>query len=734
MPTGTAQAIISTRRWHKWLNIAFALLLFSMLFGSLWMASTALQHATRFEHLYTLLLIINVIALFALISLVGLNLGQLLQQVRRERAGARVTVRLVGLLVILAVIPASVVYYFSLDFLNQRLDSWFDVNVQQSLQDALELSKASLDAKMRDALKQTHAAATEIGLMEMNTANTLPILLDELSHLSDANELTLLGANGQIVASSTTAELGQLLPTAPAPNYLLQLQRDSQYITLEEVTGDGRLQIRAVVKFQHNNQPHVLHALYPISSRLSELANNVGSAYEAYQARAYLKQYLSLSFSLLLSLVLMLSIASTIWIAFMAARRFVEPLSDLVRGTRAVAKGDYTQQLPVKGSDELGFLMQSFNNMTRKIAHAQADVQHSQQLADRQRLYLEAVLGRLSSGVITLNHRFALRTVNMAAENILEVTLTQRIGDPFLELHQFYPHIAPLTEVIQQAIVEHFKDWREEVTLFGKSGRKILSCRGTEFESTSEIGQQRGYVIVFDDVTALIQAQRDAAWSEVARRLAHEIRNPLTPIQLSAERLQHKYLKILSESDSEPLKRLTHTIIQQVESLKEMVNAFSEYAKSPQIAPQQLNLNHLINEVVDLYQHTQPSITLHLDTALPPVAADRLYLRQVLHNLIKNALEADSHNPRITISSRYRSQANWECAEIQVQDQGPGIPPDLLTEVFEPYKTTKTKGTGLGLAIVKKVIEEHGGMVWIENQGGACVTIRLPVKSVLLLS
>jgi len=273
------------------------------------------------------------------------------------------------------------------------------------------------------------------------------------------------------------------------------------------------------------------------------------------------------------------------------------------------------------------------------------------------------------------------------------------------------------------------QDWREEITLFGANGRKILICRGTQLQRTAVEGQPEGYVIVFDDVTTLIQAQRDAAWSEVARRLAHEIKNPLTPIQLSTERLRQKCLPKLPEKEAETLDRMTHTIIQQVDAIKSMVNVFSDYAKIPAIHKEPLNINQLIKEVLDLYHHVNIPLHTDLDKKIPEIEADRGRLRQVLHNIIKNALEAKSTENAITITSRYLTESCFECVELRFSDKGPGIPEALLEKIFEPYVTTKTKGTGLGLAIVKKIIDEHHGAVWIEQDQGTHVVIRLPVKS-----
>jgi len=701
----------------KWLNVGIAILLLSLL-ASLWMIAEALQNSEHFEHLYSILLLINAVALLALLALIGHNLHHLFTQVRKKHAGARLTVRLVILLVMLSSLPVIIVYYFALEFLYQRVDNWSNINTENALQDALGLSRATLDARMREALKKTNVVADEIALV---SDQRVTLQLNELRERSGASELTLLASNRHIIASNS-AELGHLLPTLPNESILLQLKHADSYINLEAQHERG-LHIRVVVIVQR--QPlRLLQALFPIPSRVRELAKSIELAFVNYEERLYLQQPLKLSFALALSLVLLLSIFSTIWMAIFIARRFVAPLSDLAEGTRAVAKGDYQKQLPVKHLDELGFLVQSFNEMTRRIAQARDQVKQSQQLADNQRAYLEAVLERLSSGVISLNSEQRLRTANPAFAQIMGLPLNELLGKTLAQLQNDYPTLVPFCTAIKSYFATHAQDWREQITLFGAEGRKILICCATQLSFAQ--GEQEGYVIVCDDVTTLIHAQRDAAWSEVARRLAHEIKNPLTPIQLSAERLRQKYLRQLP--NVETLDRMTHTIIQQVEAMKQMVNAFSDYAKIPSLHREPLNINQFVQEVLDLYHHAPIPIRTLLNDDIPTIEADRGRLRQVLHNLIKNALEADStDNNCITVMTRCLKQACFKCVELRLSDQGPGIPDNLLDKIFEPYVTTKTKGTGLGLAIVKKIIDEHGGTVWIEQSEGACVVIRLPI-------
>jgi two-component system, NtrC family, nitrogen regulation sensor histidine kinase NtrY len=475
----------------------------------------------------------------------------------------------------------------------------------------------------------------------------------------------------------------------------------------------------------------VLQVLYPVSERLAVLTDNVQSTYARYDRLRYLRDWLKFSFALTLSLVLLLSLLTAVWAAFYAARRLVAPIRTLAIGTRAVASGDYSRRLPLPSNDEFGVLVQSFNDMTGKIALAQDQARHSQQQVESQRAYLEAVLERLSSGVLTLDGRQVLRTANAAASHILGVELNEMIGRPLSALAEDHSHLAQFVRALSGPLEDGEQEWREEITSFGAGGRQVLICGGASLPGVTE--SESGYVVVFEDVTTLIQAQRDAAWGEMARRLAHEIKNPLTPIRLSAERLRHKYLKSMPPAEVDLLDRSTHTIIQQVEAMQEMVKAFSEYARAPKLELRSVDLNALINEVLDLYRdHVPVRWGLHLQTGLPAVEADVGRFRQLLHNLFKNALEAlaERDDGRITITTLCVEESGFPFVELRVDDNGPGFPAGLLGRLFEPYVTTKPKGTGLGLAIVKKIVDEHGGMIMAENtHDGACVVIRLPLET-----
>ncbi len=720
-----------------------------LLLVSLLMMSDATQNSMRFGRLYSALLVVNSLGLVTLVMLIVFNIRRLVRQLRQREPGSRLTLRMVILFIALAVSPVLIVYGFSLEFLRRGIDSWFDVRIENALQDSLELSRAALDLRSRDLLKQTTQMAGELienrgpSLLNLDllrapgstiVANISDLNipdLDALRERSGAEEIVLLNRQGLLLASSSTNI--DIVPNLPSKTILLQIRQGSSYIGLDPIRDSG-LAIRVAVGVPNSGlggDGQILQALYPVAEHINDLADTVQRAYAKYTELAYLREQLKISFTMTLTLVLLFSIFCAVLAAFYSARRLSAPISNLARGTLAVAAGHYETTIPETSEDDLGFLVKSFNEMTRKIKRARDEARQSRDEVDAQRVYLEAVLGRLSSGVMTLDSDQQLNTANDSARQILGIPLLGHTQHTMKEISVANAHIRPLYECIARHLGESPGDWQEQAVLFGHSGRQVLMCRGTSLAAAGP--EQTGHVIVFDDITALLRGQRDAAWSEAARRLAHEIKNPLTPIQLSAERLRHKYLGKLASEDSEALDRLTHTIIAQVETMKTMVNTFSDYARPPKIQQHAVNLNDLIREVLDLFHAANSSVNIQTAFAsgLPTISADAGRLRQVLNNLVTNALEAsdDEPSPYILISTLSIHDSNASFIEVKISDRGRGIPAELMDQVFEPYVTNKPRGTGLGLAIVKKIIDEHGGVVWIENnrEGGACVVIRLPI-------
>ncbi len=703
-----------------------------LLLTALVLMSYASENSVYFGRLYAWLLLFSTVGLLILAILIIRNLYRLIRQHRARLPGSRLTLRLVIMFVAIALAPVGVVYYFSLQFLQRGIDSWFNVRVEKSLEDALELSRTALDLRMREALKQTIRMAEE--LTDVNNDAQATLNLGWMLTASATTELTLFGRSGRIIATAN-ADPSVIIPNPLPEVVLLQVRQGQNYVSLDPIQDVG-FHIRAIVRVPSSdsrNEGRLLQALFPVDSRFSVLANSVQAAFDSYKELVFLRTPLKISFILTLSLVLLFGVLVAFWAAVYSARRLVEPIRDLAEGTQAVAAGQYDKQLPQAGSDELGFLVDSFNQMTRNLAQARDSAQRSQQLVERQRAYLEIVLARLSSGVITLDHEGRLRTCNAAASHILGVDLSVFIGVNGTGISTEHHYLKPLLEAIAPHLTDEHGDWRQEIMLFDNTGRKVLMCRGSTLPDP--VGLKGGHVIVFDDITTLVQAERDAAWAEVARRLAHEIKNPLTPIQLATERIRHKYLKTLDMDQARVLERSTHTIIQQVQAMKEMVDAFNEYARAPQLKLVPVSLNDFLTEVLYLYRDYPAGVEIHLDldSRKPIIAVDKGRLRQLLHNVVKNAIDAikDGQGSMLQISTRCVQETETEYVELSFQDDGPGFPESNIGNIFEPYVTTKPKGTGLGLAIVKKIVDEHGGLIHVESpqEGGARIVIRFPMST-----
>ena len=706
-------------------GLLVAILLLAPLLVSLHLMSSAVQNSATLSRLFVPLLLLNVLGLAILLALIVANLVALVRQYRARAPGARLTARMVVIFAALSLPPVLVVHYYSLQFLRQGIDSWFDVQIDDAMEQVLELSRSALSLQLRDQLRATERLLR--GIPEETDIPSLAVRLAELRSQSGATELTLMDSAGIVVASSNVNP-ADVIPDVP-PDAVRQQVRDSgSFVGTMAYGEEGAPHVRAVAADKIGKR-FILQGLFPYTTNLQELGERVQDAYIHYRELAYLRESLKFSFSLTLLLVLLFSFFAALWTAFHSARSLVAPIRDIAEGTRAVADGDYGLQLPEPHiQDEMSSLVGSFNAMTRRLAHARAAEEHSRREVEAQREYLETVLGRLSSGVMTVDEAQQLRTANPAAAQILRVDLANYLGGPFVALGRESPQLQQFVDALAVPVRDSTSEWREELTLYGGEGRQVLLCRVSLLPAVAG-----GHVLVFDDITNLVKAQRDAAWGEVARRLAHEIKNPLTPIQLSAERLRRKFLAAMPEEDARVLDRATHTIVQQVEAMKEMVNSFSDYAKPSSLHRTPLELDALVSDVMELYRGTSGAaqVEVELRAAGARVEADPVRLRQVLHNLVKNALEAVAERPGGAAHVRTRRLETGDCefAEVQVSDNGPGFDNANLGQIFEPYVTTKAKGTGLGLAIVKKIVEEHGGMIWAANLpgGGGSMTFRLPL-------
>ena len=693
---------------------------------ALFLLSRTAQNSADFDRLHNVILAINIAGVVVLFAFLVGNLTRLLREYRTHVPGAKLKARIVGMFVGLAVLPLLVVFYFSIQFINRGIDTWFNVEVEEGLENALRLSRAALEMQMRQHLSSTQQISQRLGDVDERQ------LIFELSMMrreSGAAEITIYGSNNRILATSSDSSSAGL-PRPLAEEVLLQMQQNRPYVALDPES----YEIRTAVLFSYRGRADpsgVLQAYFPVTERLARMANSVDTSYTEYQQLVFLRGPLKSTFTLTLTVVLMLSLLSAIYGAFVLSRRLVAPIQDLVAGTRAVAEGDFDTRLPTPTRDEIGFLISSFNDMTQRLATARQEASLSQALVEAERTNLEVILARLSTGVLALESDMRIRTANQASGAILGADLENRANEFLPDVAKGQPLLEQFVDVAQVHLNAGETEWREQIVLRGEVGRRVLTCACTTLPGDEK--HAAGYVIVFDDITALLQAQRDAAWGEVARRLAHEIKNPLTPIQLSAERMRRKYLDSMPEEDAQILDRATHTIVQQVEAMKDMVNAFSDYARAPDIEIGVFDMDKLVHEVVDLYRAQESGIEIVLtsDPTMPMIEADIGRVRQILHNLLRNATEAleNTDEGRIDVHACAAEFDGVDVIQIKVEDNGPGFNEGSLNQVFDPYVTTKPKGTGLGLAIVKKLVEEHMGSIRADNNtdGGAVINIRLPI-------
>lgn len=696
----------------------------------LFLLATAGADTGLFERKYRLLIRVNVGFVLFLMAVVGYLLWRLKHRLKAGVFGSRLALRLLLIFSLMAILPGALVYGVSVQFLGKSIESWFDVKVDRALEGGLNLGRTILDNLLAELRNKAQAAALTLS---EESASPLPAL-DQLLHQSQIQEAALFDQNGEIIVFAGVHDKG-LFPETLSTAVMRQVRTENVYSTVESIPDKG-LYLRVVTPIHatgRQGDAWVLQLLQPVPKQLTEDAEIVQAAYRDYQELLLSREGLKGLYRVTLTLALLLSLFSALAAAFLISERLSAPLGMLAEGTRAVAQGDFSRRHPVQSRDELGVLTESFNLMTQQLEEARITAEHNQQEVESARAYLENILANLSSGVLVFDENLRMRTANLSAEQILKVPLMSLQGLTIEECAIREPQLNSFkAEILEGFHSGKGGEWQCQVERLRDRTSQVLLLRGTRLPDVSG----GGGVVVFDDITGLLQAQRTAAWGEVARRLAHEIKNPLTPIQLSAERMQHKLAEKLSAQDAYILQRSTETIVNQVEALKKMVNEFSEYARAPELEFHELDFNGLVQEVLALYEaasiaapgNPPPHIDLALASDLPAVRGDSARLRQVIHNLLQNAQDTLIGIPEPAIM--VRTEIVPSGVRFSVSDNGPGFPEQVRARVFEPYVTTKSKGTGLGLPIVKKIVEEHSGTIQIENiqPRGARVSITLPVR------
>ena len=691
---------------------------------ALFLLSTATGDTERFTREYPLLLGVTGALALCLLVLVGYQLAVLLRRLRRRVFGSRLALRFLLLFALMAVLPGAIVYSVSVQFLARSIESWFDVKVDTALEGGINLGRTALDNLLRDVTKKTELMASALA---RRPASEHASALGALREQSGVEEATLFSERGHVIASAATERIG-LLPQMLKPSALQQARRQQSTGAIETAAGGGLI-LRAIAPvnvLSLDENVRVLQVVQPVPLQLAQDAELVQAGYRDYQELSLARVGLKRLYGLTLTLALVLALLFALALAFLLSARLATPLGLLAQATDAVARGDFTQRVDIGSADELGALGASFNAMTRQLADARAAADANRAQLEAAKAHLESVLSSLSAGVMSFDSALRLRSFNPGAALILGLPLDAFVDAAVGDWRTREPSLEPVASVIEQGFAQPGKsEWERQIEYRNGASSLVLLLRGARFAG----GADTGFVVVFDDVTRILEAQRDAAWSEVARRLAHEIKNPLTPIQLSAERLQMKLADKLQRPEADMLERSTRTIVNQVAALKSMVDAFSQYAKAPGPKLGPLDVNQLVREVLQLYESLSGRLLLDLADALPPVIGDATQLRQVIHNLVQNAQDAvaEAESPRITVSTSTADGA----VRLVVEDNGTGFPPQLMQRVFEPYVTTKPRGTGLGLVIVKKIVEEHGGSAIIENRApkGARVVITLPAPA-----
>jgi nitrogen fixation/metabolism regulation signal transduction histidine kinase len=689
--------------------------------AAVFLLASVSTNTALFSEYYPVLLGVNLVIAILLAAMVTYQLVSLRQKLKAGVFGAKLTLRLVMLFGLMAVLPGALIYGVSVQFVSQSIESWFEVRLDSALESGLNLGRGNLDGR----LKELSAKAERMALtLSTRSPSEHVTVLNTLREQAAVDEAALFTVRGKVLGF-TGNELSGIAPESPSPAAMRQIRLQQPYSAIESVPDRGLyLRVLAPVDVVSlTEDARVLQLLQAVPAQLAHDAEVVQSGYREYQELQLSRRGLKRLYAITLTLTLLLALLSSLGLAFVLSNRLSAPLSALVEGTRAVAQGDFSRRAAVASRDELGQLTQSFNSMTLQLAEAQSRVERNQAQLAHAKTYLESVLAHLSAGVLTFDASMRLRSANPSAAQILGADSAALIGSSVKE----WPDREASFASLAQALAEAFDgavgaEWQRQVERELKNGTQVLLLRATRFGEA----ENAGLIVVFDDVTHLLQAQRDAAWAEVARRLAHEIKNPLTPIQLSAERLQLKLEPKLETADAEILARSTKTIVNQVAALKRMVDAFSQYARTPEPAMRVLDMNGLIREVLALYESLGSSMKLNLASDLPAVQGDATQLRQVIHNLLQNAQDAmgGAEAPRIEIATAVRDGR----AEFSVTDNGTGFPEHLMKRAFEPYVTTKPRGTGLGLSIVRKIVEEHNGEVTITNVAphGARIAIVLP--------
>ncbi|WPB57295.1 sensor histidine kinase [Xylophilus sp. GOD-11R] len=741
-------SLLSSRavRWAVGVGAAIVV---SIALVLLFLLTQATDNRALYEQNYVRLFGINVVVAALLLAVIGWIGLRLFVRLRRGRFGSRLLMKLAIIFAVLGFVPGMLIYTVSYQFVARSIESWFDVKVEGALDAGLSLGRSTLDALANDLAGKTRVAGAQLAnLSDVGAGLALERVRDQLG----ASDVVLWNASGHLVASAGQSRF-ELNPERPTPQILrnVRAQRSiAQVEGLDEPTlpeqppaPQARIKALALVTatgMDLNAEPRYLQVTQALPPTLVANAIAVQEAYREYQERALARGGLRRMYIGTLTLALFLAVFAAVLLAVLLGNQLARPLLVLAEGVREVAAGDLSPKSVLQGKDELGGLTRSFADMTQQLSEARATVEKSIQQVDAARANLQTILDNLTAGVIVLDAQGRILSSNPGATRILRAPLAALGGESLQQipgLEEFGRAVQAQFDALLGERDQHdIGHWQQSYELHAapsgpQQDATSVVARGAELPASTRL-------LVFDDISEIVSAQRARAWGEVARRLAHEIKNPLTPIQLSAERLAFKLDGKVDAAGQAVLTKSVRTIVEQVDAMKRLVNEFRDYARLPTAELAPLDLNALVADVLLLYEadHTSVPVRAEYDPACPPVLGDAQQLRQVLHNLVQNAqdaTEAAQHDPVPPVLIRTRFNESTKRVRLSVIDSGIGFPENILQRAFEPYVTTKSKGTGLGLAVVRKIADEHGARIDIGNRTGdghapgAQVSLSLPL-------
>lgn len=733
----TRQAMRNSRAF-RWAVAVFAAVIVAIAIVLLFLLTQATNNRELYERNYGRLFVVNMVVAGMLLLVIGWVAVRLVSRVRRGKFGSRLLVKLALIFALVGFIPGLLIYVVSYQFVSRSIESWFDVKVEGALDAGLGLGRITLDTLAGDLANKTRSAAAQLADTPDASA---PLVLERLRDQLSGNDVILWTGSGQLVAAAGQSRF-QLNPERPSQQQLRQVRQQRVVSVIEgfdepsqQAIENARLKAWALVPASSLGllvEPRILQITQKLPPTLVANAIAVQEANREYQERALARQGLRRMYIGTLTLSLFLAVFGAILLAVILGNQLARPLLMLAAGVREVAAGDLSPKPALQGKDELGGLTRSFAEMTQQLADARAAVDKSMGQVNAARANLQTILDNLTAGVIVLDAKGLIQSTNPGATRILRVPLAAYEGRPLAEVEGL--------EAFGAAVQNQFDDYMNERRQHGldhwqqsfelnagvpgappNANTITLVARGAEMPSDAPGKAAR--LLVFDDISEIVSAQRAQAWGEVARRLAHEIKNPLTPIQLSAERLAMKLEGKLAEPEKAVLGKSVQTIVDQVDAMKRLVNEFRDYARLPAAELKPVNLNALVADVMHLYGREDEAaaaahvpVRVDLDPDAPPIMGDAQQLRQVIHNLLQNAQDATEGRPKREVVIRTQWNEAGKRVRLIVQDTGSGFPEHILKRAFEPYVTTKAKGTGLGLAVVKKIADEHGARIDLKNR------------------